>query len=334
MTPRWLGYSTLVAAVSAAFCLVSVSPAAQSQNQAGGAGQSAQAPDRPGWAFPAPAPGFQPPKDDGSLRHVPGSAKGLTQTQINDPYNPPDWYPEDHPPLPEVVAHGKKPDVRACAQCHLANGLGHPESANLAGLPAAYIVQQMGEFSSGVRKGAAIMTTIAKGMTDEEIKSAANYFAGLPRKPWERVVEARTVPKTFVGAGNMRFVVKEGGGTEPIGARIIVVPEDEERAESRDSHSGFVDHVPAGSIKAGEALVTNGGNKTVRCGICHGPDLKGIGPVPGIAGRSPIYVVRQLHLMKDGTRAGLWTDLMKGVVAKLTLEDMVNIAAYTASRTP
>jgi len=54
--------------------------------------------------------------------------------------------------------------------------------------------------------------------------------------------------------------------------------------------------------------------------------------VPGLAGRSPSYAVRQMYDMKVGTRKGLWTDLMKAVVANLTDEDFVAIGAYLASR--
>ena len=92
--------------------------------------------------------------------------------------------------------------------------------------------------------------------------------------------------------------------------------------------------MPVGSIKKGEALVTTGGGKTTHCAVCHGADLKGLGPVPGIAGRSPSYTVRQLFDMQHGTRKGVWTDLMKPVVANLTNDDMLAIAAYTASRVP
>jgi cytochrome c553 len=96
-----------------------------------------------------------------------------------------------------------------------------------------------------------------------------------------------------------------------------------------------VAYVPVGSIRKGETLVnTGGGGKTVQCGICHGQDLKGLGAVPPLAGRSPSYVVRQLWDMKQGNRNGPWTQLMKQVVNNLTIEDLVNIAAYTSSRTP
>jgi cytochrome c553 len=133
------------------------------------------------------------------------------------------------------------------------------------------------------------------------------------------------------------FLALEGAeaGKEPIGQRIIEVPEKTEDTESlRNPHSGFIAYVPPGSIKKGEALVTTGAGKTTQCGVCHGQDLEGLGPVPGLAGRSPSYLVRQLHDMQIGTRKGQWSDLMKPVVAKLSAEDMLNIAAYTASRVP
>ncbi len=177
------------------------------------------------------------------------------------------------------------------------------------------------------------MIGVAKGATEDEVKVAAEYFAALKPKPWIRVVETDTVPKTKV-AGWM-LVAAGGGATEPIGQRIIEMPEDLERTELRDSASGFVAYVPVGSIKKGEALVTTGGaGKTIPCGICHGADLKGLGPVPALAGRSPSYIVRQLYDIQHGVRNGLWTELMKAVVAQLSEEDMVSIAAYTASRAP
>ncbi len=141
------------------------------------------------------------------------------------------------------------------------------------------------------------------------------------------------VPKTRAQGGML--VPAEGGGTESIGQRIIEMPENLERTELRDPATGFVAYVPVGSIKRGEALVKTGGKgRTVACGTCHGADLKGIGPVPPLAGRSPSYVVRQLWDMKVGNRNGPWAALMKAAVKDLTMDDLVAIGAYTASRTP
>src|SRR5262249_33884347 len=138
--------------------------------------------------------------------------------------------------------------------------------------------------------------------------------------------------KTHV-AGSM-LVPNEGNAKEPIGDRIIETPQDLGRTELRDAASGFIAYVPPGSIKKGEALVTTGGGKTTQCGVCHGADLKGLGPIPALAGRSPSYIIRQLVDIQNGTRHGTWSALMKPVVEKLTVSDMVSIAAYTASRNP
>jgi cytochrome c553 len=300
----------------------------------------------PAWAYaispaaPAGAPAAAPAAPDTSLKHLPGSSLEFTRAQISDAFGPADWYPGDHPKMPDVVAHGRRPDVRACALCHYPNGKGRPENAGVAGLPAAYFLQQMADFRNGNRKSAEprkantnTMITIAKGMTEDEIKAAAEYFSSMKWTPWIKVMESSTVPKTRLAGG--MFLTLEGGEKEPLGQRIIETPENAEGTEVlRDARSGFIAYVPVGSIKKGEALVTKGSGKTTQCGVCHGADLKGLGPVPGIAGRSPSYLVRQLYDLQQGARKGIWADLMKPVVINLTDEDMLNIAAYTSSRTP
>ena len=295
----------------------------------------------PSWAYtvnPPPAPGAKPAPPDPAPKQVPGSSVSLTTAQTRDAFNPPDWHPSGHPQMPEAVAHGRRPELRACGFCHLVNGQGRPENASLAGLPAAYIIQQMADFKNGDRKSAEprmgppnAMIQDAKAATDDEVKTAAAYFASFPYKKWVRVVESKEVPKTRI-AGSMH--VPTNDGTEPLGQRIIEMPEDLARTELRDAASGFVAYVPPGSIKRGESLVKTGGATTVACGTCHGADLKGLGPVPPLAGRSPSYTVRQLFDLQQGVRKGPWSALMKSAVEKLTIDDMIAIAAYTASREP
>jgi cytochrome c553 len=112
------------------------------------------------------------------------------------------------------------------------------------------------------------------------------------------------------------------------------LPENDDAAVKRDPRSGFIAYVPPGSIAKGQALVSTGGNKTVACAACHGPELKGMGDAPPIAGHHANYLVRQLYLFKTGERSGPTATLMKGVTQNLTVDDMVAIAAYLASRTP
>jgi cytochrome c553 len=243
--------------------------------------------------------------------------------------------------MPDVVAHGKRPDARACALCHYPNGKGRQENAGIAGLPVSYFIQQMNDYRSGVRKSAEprkantnAMIAIAKAMTPDEIRVAAEYFGAMKWTPWIRVVEADTVPTTESRGGI--WIPIGGNQKEPIGVRIIETPQNPERTEIlRDPRSGFIAYAPTGSIKKGETLVKTGGHgKTVECGLCHGADLQGLGPVPGIAGRSPSYLVRQMYDMQAGARHGEWADLMTPVVATLTNDDLVNIAAYVSSRVP
>ncbi len=310
-----------------------------------GVSLSAEAP--PEWAYgaqPAAAPSGNSRRgaaaSDTGLKHLPDSGLAFTQAQINDRFGPADWFPGDHPEMPEIVAHGRKPEVWACSLCHYPNGKGRPENAGVAGLPVSYFIHQMHDFRDGLRKSADtrkkntnLMIAYAKAMSDDEVKAAADYFGAMKWTPWIKVVETDTVPKTRLSGG--MYLPLEGDAREPIGQRIIEVPENTEYTEGfRDPRSGFIAYAPVGSIKKGEALVTTGDRKTVECGVCHGADLKGLGPVPGIAGRSPSYLVREMYDMQQGTRRGEWSDLMKPVVSGLNDEDMLNIAAYVSSRTP
>jgi cytochrome c553 len=301
----------------------------------------------PRWAYGIPEPtapadpGLPPtPSPDPTLKHVPGSELGFTAAQIRDGFGPADWFPGDHPAMPEIVGKGRRPDARACALCHYPNGKGRSENAPISGYPVAYFIQQLNDFRSGNRKSAEprkantnAMITIAKALTEDEMKAAAEYFGSIQWTPWIKVVETAMVPKTRVIGG--LFLALDGNEKEPIGARIVEVPESAEATETlKNPRSGFIAYAPPGSVKKGEALVTLGAGKTTACGACHGADLKGLGPVPGIAGRSPSYLVRQMYDMQTGARKGVWTPLMMRVVSKLTADDMLNIAAYTASLKP
>jgi cytochrome c553 len=300
----------------------------------------ASAPDSfPAWAYPWD-PDFKVPVADDKPQRVPASAATFSWIQARDLFFAPDWHPEDHPPMPPIVASGRKPDVRACGSCHRAEGTGGPENSSLAGLSVAYFVQQMAEFKSGARRfsgpqrsAVMLMNAAAKAMTDAEVQAAAEYFAALKPKKITKVVESDTVPKTYIA--RLFFVKQPAGGTEPLGRRIVEMPDDVEQFELRDTRSQFTAYVPVGSIAKGEVLAKTGGaGTTIACGICHGPDLRGVGPIPAIAGRSPSYIVRQLYDFQHGVRAGALGSLMKPSVEKLSQDDMIALAAYVASLNP
>lgn len=293
--------------------------------------------DLPYWAYPVPTHAWPKP-DLNQTATLPGSDKSFTLREVNNGFGPPDWYPNDHPPMPDIVAHGHKPNVMACGYCHLPNGHGRPENAALAGLPLDYIVQQVRDMRDGDRHSSTdkmgsirTMVKIAKASNDAQVRSAAEYFSKLKMTKWIRVVETDTVPRTDVNSHNMLQVVP--GPSEPIGQRIIEVPENTERIELRDFHTGFVAYVPKGAIARGKQLVERGAG-AFPCAACHGPHYRGNGQVPPIAGRSPSYLVRQLTDFKNHTRAGADAAMMRSEVAQMTPGMRLDIAAYLASLDP
>jgi cytochrome c553 len=325
-----------------AMIAMAVSSPALGQAQAPGSPSSsppASTTSFPAWAYPW-APDFKIAPDDGVPRRVPDSTASFTITQVRDLFFVPDWHPEDHSRMPDIVANGRRPDVRACGSCHRAEGTGGPENASLAGLPAAYIVQQIEDYKSGVRKFAGpqrspsvLMTTIAKATTTEEAEAAAAYFSSLKPRANIEVIETDTVPPTEIA--RVFYMVSKSGGSEPIGQRIVEVPVDVDQFELRDTRSKFKAWVPKGSIAKGEALAKNGGSGvTTPCATCHGENLRGLAAVPGIAGRSPSYLVRQLYDFQQHARTGSMAALMAPVVEKLSHDDMISLAAYVASLQP
>ena len=170
-------------------------------------------PVAPDWAYgylkpPAPSDAVAPPcpttakpfpdcaypgaplVEDGIKRELPGAAAKFTRFETYFDYGPADWYPGDHPAMPEIVAKGKQAaGVRACALCHYPNGQGKMENGGVAGLPVQYILEQLKQFKSGARRSADPrkantneMAQIARLLTDEEAKAAANYFASMKHR--------------------------------------------------------------------------------------------------------------------------------------------------------
>ena len=312
---------------------------------------SSLAAERPDWAFFVPsAESHQlPPTARGDERHTwhaPGSPRSYSGAEIHDVLRPPDWYPAEHPEMPPIVAHGSTPTSGAppllpCALCHLPNGAGHAESASLAGLPVDYIVRQFDEQRSGARRIAVgnvgtahFLTALKSSYSQDQILAAARYYASLEPRRWIRVVETNTVPKSTVDPTSlMRRVIP--GGHEPLGQRIVELPENETALLNRDAHSGYVAYVPKGSIAAGKALVVAGAPGTgIPCTTCHGPQLTGFGDMPPLAGRPPNYLVRQLWAFQSGDRHGAMAGAMQVVASRLSTNEMLAIAAYLASLPP
>ncbi|MEI9988115.1 MAG: c-type cytochrome [Aliidongia sp.] len=292
----------------------------------------------PDWAFVI----YQKPDDatpPPALVTVPGAKLSVTPKAADDPFDVPDWFPDDHPQLPSVVQHGHAPDLIACSYCHLATGVGSPEDTAVAGLPAAYIEAQIREFRSGRRQCAVpevepcgqAMAKVAHAVSPDELRQAAAYFSKLPYRTRIHVVEAAIVPKTRVYG--FTLVRIDGAGEEPIGQRVLELPDDLEPFENGDWRTTITAYVPPGSLARGKRLVDSGAGARP-CGSCHGARLKGMGLTPPLAGRPPSYIVRQLYDIQHGFRQGPAVAAMLPEVTHLTPEDRIDIAAYLASEQP
>ncbi len=296
----------------------------------------------PAWLFPMSLPpGVTPVFDRVKPLHVPRSRVTFTEAQLNDLFSAPDWFPPSHSAMPEVVARGRAPDVYACGFCHTPGGQGRPENASLAGLPAAYIVQQVADFKSGARRSAwpgayrpaDRMIEVAAHATPEDVASAATYFSQQNFVSHVRVLERARVPSAR--AVGWVYAAIPGGGGERLGERLMEFAPDPIRHEHRDESQRYVAYVPLGSVARGKTIARSGaGSLAVACVACHGKDLQGMALFPRLAGRSPTYLMRQLLAFKTGARAGPVGQPMRAVVDNLSVGDMVAVAAYAASLEP
>jgi cytochrome c553 len=305
-----------------------------------GAAKPATSIELPAWAMPLGASAAVP-FDSVTPRRIAGSRMAYTEQRAHNRFDIADWYPESHPAMPDVIAHGRRPAVWACGYCHLPDGAGRPENSALAGLPAKYIAQQVEAFRSGARgapwnapnKPADFMRSVADSATSLEVAVAARYFSKLRLRRRAQVVEAVSIPRVRPGVG--LYFLAPDGGYEPLGVRLIEVASDAERHELHDARAEYVAYVPPGSISRGRELATRGVPGVVKsCASCHGPRLRGVGLIPPLAGRSPSYMLRQLLGFAAGARSSPEAAPMRAIATALRLGDMIGAAAYAGSRAP
>lgn len=270
-----------------------------------------------------------PPRDRDAILRLPGSTRTYRRAQLASTI--PDWWPQDHPAMPTIVARGRGKGL-PCAECHGPGGKGIAHTATLAGLPAGYIVEQLQAFRDGSRVNDE-MHFEASHVSVADVRAAAAYFSGL-RLTSRRVhvVQVARVPKTHVES--WMLVRTRGGGTQAIGDRVIELPLNEEHVRLGDERARFVAYVPSGSVARGRLLATSGAGKVVACASCHGADLRGVANIPPLAGRSPTYITRQLVQLALGNRQGVANQPMQHEVSRLSLRDMISVAAYAASLKP
>ncbi len=287
----------------------------------------------PKWAFPGTGAAAAPsaPAAPGIVR-LPGSLAVFQQSDFNGMARAIDWFPAAHPPAPEVVLRARSAGVLPCGDCHLPDGSGRPENARLQGLPADYIVEQVNAFAESARNAAApdflptrYMAAVAHALKSADLAAAAAYFSQIEPQSHTHIVEAATIPAATAWHFVYRF---DPSHQEALGQRIVEGPANPERFELRDPATPYIAYVPAGAIARGQAIATNGAAGGLACITCHGPALA------GIAGASPTYLARQLMGFRARSRNDPGAAPMQAVAARLTDSQIIDAAAYIASRSP
>ena len=104
------------------------------------------------------------------------------------------------------VGHGATLALR-CTMCHGPTGISYANSPNLAGQYAAVVYKQLRDYQSGIRSSA-IMTPMARSLSDTDIRQLAYYYASLPRPQSAHL--AGTVPDIVKWGAPMRNIAPCG----------------------------------------------------------------------------------------------------------------------------
>ncbi len=277
------------------------------------------------WAFPGSGPKGASIPGSQSYR-LAGASNSFTEASLHDLTHAPDWYPNEHPPAPRSVLAGAG---GACGYCHLVTGAGRSENAQLRGLPVSYIEEQVRAFASGARRSAGpagpteYMAAAARTISPADLHAAAVYFASLEPKRHAQVLEAATIPRATPEGFLYRF---DTSAREMLGKRIIEGATDAEHHRLHDPHEQTIAYVPVGSIARGAALAYRGTANFPACTTCHTAHFVGIG------GASPTYIARQLAGFRARTRSDPGAAPMQTVAAKLSDDQILDLAAFVGSR--
>jgi len=85
------------------------------------------------------------------------------------------------PDAAAIARQGNGHGAAPCASCHGADGGGQPAAGfpRLAGLPAAYLLEQLDDFAAGTRRNAT-MQPVAAALSEPERQAMAAYYGKLP----------------------------------------------------------------------------------------------------------------------------------------------------------
>ena len=234
-------------------------------------------------------------------------------------------------------SYASEPANSACSSCHLQDGRGQHTGANLAGLCAEYIVEQVMELGSGRRTSsdqrsvlsASVMASSHQPASDV-LDAAAEHFSRLTDVAPIKVME--TPVSHQLRASDLDWFQPTAGPVPSSGPQIVEALTLTSAAGDADSRTTA--YVPLASVKRGALLALGTSRHLPACQSCHGKALSGLGFVPPLRGRSPSYLARQLWDIKTGRRHGAAVAAMQLVALHLSPKDITDVSSYLGSLTP
>ncbi len=195
----------------------------------------------------------------------------------------------------QTIYNEGKGDASACAGCHGEKGLGMDamSSPRLANIGQVYLLKQMADYDAGIRNDAGM------GAVMNGIAKALSRQDRLDVAAYLDSLEYVTEPS------DLKALAADGG--------------------------------KIGNPNRGEIIMTKGIKPMIpACQDCHG--FSGRAPnIPAIHQQKYVYLVNQLTRYRDGSRANDRkvgkTGIMRGIVKKLTDENIADISAYLSTVT-
>jgi cytochrome c553 len=209
--------------------------------------------------------------------------------------------------------------VTWCSACHGPGGIsGQATFPILAGQPAEYIVTELKYFHN--------LSQDERSVTHETQFEQWIYNITGWRKPYSSYLHSDdykydNAPRNEERAWDFMKGV----------ARDLDEPTMQALADYFSKQAPVAGRLGAsGDIAHGKALFQDGdaNRGLIACQSCHGPEAKGQGPIPRLAGQHADYVKIQLGFIQSGVRS---VDQMQALIANLNQKDFEDLAAYVQS---
>ena len=237
--------------------------------------------------------------------------------------------------------------VVACNACHGNIGQGNSVSGfpRLTGFPEAYLRKQLHDYATGARAHP-IMTPIAAGLTPEQRRNVAAYYAAQQLESTD-VSESRAWSRSNNGQGNSQqndnrlYTPPPAAGSKvanqaaPGGtAAATIDPVGASQQNDKAVHNAPV--MPANPARA-RLLATTGDERlhAQACANCHGPDGIGLSPAyPPLAGQHASYFMAAMNEWRSGTRHNDASEQMPMIAKSLGDGDVAALASFYAGMPP